>query len=87
MWGGCGLGRPAGWVRVRSLRGGSRKNFSNCCGVSRLKFYRAGADKEFQPVQDSSAVCNGTSKIFCCRLLVGKPFLLANIIQHIKSLN
>jgi len=46
-------------VRVRSVRvrGGSGQNFSNSCG---FKFWGcgAGADKKFQPAQDSSVQRN-----------------------------
>ena len=48
-----------GRVLDRSLQGGSRQNLSNSnwCGAS-LYFCRcgAGADKQFQPAQDSSTL-------------------------------
>jgi len=51
-----GLGWSVGRVRIRSVRGGSRQNFSNFCGCGAgLNF--GGAGKKFQPAQDSSGYC------------------------------
>jgi len=47
---GHGLGWSAGWVRVRSVRGGSRQDFSNSSGAG-LNFANAGRKqtKNFNP--------------------------------------
>jgi len=64
VWGGCELGGPVGEMQVRSLQ--VWDGFGICrCG--------AGADKNFQPVQDSS-VCA------CIHPVSGSPVTLFGIL-------
>ena len=72
--GGCKLGRPAGWAGAKCAGAGRARYFKFLRVRGGFKFCGAGADKKFQPAEDSTVspiktdwfryLCN--QHILCC---------------------